>query len=408
MADLPIIIDSGGSARRNDSEYILDALKLLTRPEWLEEDDGYRDRASDSDDQVTRQFIVPWSRRLEAREYLLGYSTSELLPIDPDDLAEAMSYFDQAIADDIGFVPVPSARLKRVIPMQDPERPWLFCSEVELYKGEGAWVQSPDAVARDGNGDVIVDPFTGEPIIAPAIHYVDNSEGGFAGERQLLDNINIVPVPGEPDYIDAPPSRKYRDGRARLRATFRARDYTILSDPDMAGGNELRRYISRDEDFGLEALPLARLAAAGNRLMYSEGPFAGADIHEAGVKQYPLATLTYTWHNVPDPPRTAYYACLGKVNKNPFDGFGGAPVYPAETLQCLPWKLKRKTGPTGRVQWQIQYRFSFRPQKWNRFPAGDGQHYKATFGGGAAGDTIYQKADFDQLFKAPPPERYIT
>lgn len=397
---MPVTILDGGSNRSNDSEYVLDIDKLSKWPDWLEEIDGYRDRFTENDAQVTRFYRCPWSKRDEAREFLLGYSNSiQLLGVNALDLANAIAFWNNAMAAaDDADAPDVTNSLLRVIPVQDPERPWLFCSECEVQKGEGAWVQSPFSVVLNANEDVVNDPLTGDPMLAHAIHYVDNSEGGFAGEVGEVDDVEIT----------APPSQRFRDGKAVLRATFTPRDYTVLSDAALlaAGGNELRRYVSREEDFGIEALSLARAAATGRVLKFTEGPYEGNSIPEAGVKQMPFSTLSYTWHNVPDPPRTAYYGCVGRINAEPFDGLGGAPTYRAETLLCLPWKLKRRVGPTGRVQWTIQFRFSFRPQMWNRFPAGDGQFYKASWGGDEADDVVYEPADFNSLFQVAIAREY--
>jgi hypothetical protein len=120
--------------------------------------------------------------------------------------------------------------------------------------------------------------------------------------------------------------------------------------------------------------------------------------------------LRYTWHDVPDRPLATYSYVLGKVNADPFDGFGGAPTYPAGTLLCQPWETVRKVSATGRVTWDITFNFMLRPQGWNKFLTAYGDFYGATFttnaSGDANGDKVYPTADFNLLFKVPVPVRY--
>jgi hypothetical protein len=193
----------------------------------------------------------------------------------------------------------------------------------------------------------------------------------------------------------------------------------IVDDPtiDAFGQGELARYVIREEEFTLESIPLARVAAGvtdstgkvlASPLTFTEGPAAGQVIPEAGVQQLPGSMLVYTWVDVPDLPRAAYATCVGKINASPFDGLNGTPVYPAESLLCLPWRTKPTFSVTGRVTWRIQFRFAFRPQLWNRYPLGTAQgFYKATFGGAPNGPTVYETADFSELFRVPPPVKYL-
>lgn len=408
------IVNAAGGSWRNDSEYTLDRAKLLDRPQDLEEIDGFRERSAR---ETTRYYTIPWSQRIAAEEWLLGYSHTELIPGVQPKIADLQGAIWDAIAgfDSTPDLAAPVARLRRVIPAQDPERPWLFAEECDLVEGRGAWVESPFVVPRDAEGVLLLDN-SGEPLSAPAIHYVANDRHGYAKFVQKVEDTEVaIGDDGEPEEVEVEtentlgPSREFGDGVAVLRVVFRPRDYSVLSDERLEdlGGGELRRYVRRYEDAGLEALPMARLAAAGLVLKFAEGQYASQAVPEAGVQQYPLATLTYEWVDCPDPPRAAYDSCLGKVNSENFDGFRGFPVFPPETLLCLPWKTQEKVTATGRICWSVKYRFCFRPQRWNRFPAGDGRFYKATFGGGADGETVYKKADFNTLFLPRTPVLYI-
>lgn len=425
----------GGGSWRNDSEYILDTPKLADRPAWLDEVDGYRERANGTDTQVTRVFQCPWSLRIQAFEYVLGYSYVELSPGESQaDVAAAVAFSATVSGGDFKAV----ARLRRVIPMQDPERPWLFASECELIQGLGAWVDSPFVEVKDEDGGTVPDPLgEGGPLLARAIHYVSNDRSGgvsftdtvLATDPDEEEDEEDEGEEGEDDEeaevgdVVRPPTLRYSDGMAVLRVTFRAPDCTVISDSvlDALGGNELRRHVVREEEYGLQAVPLARLANGDAlQLRFTTDPLGQAGvpptdiinevIREAGVLQQPLATLTYTVE-LPDRPMGAYARCLGCVNAEPFDGYGGSPVYPKGTLLCLPWKTRRRRGPTGRVMWACQFRLSFRSVPWNHFLAADGKYYLATFSantGNPNGRRVYQPAIFDDMFKAVPPVRYIS
>lgn len=381
----------------NHSEHWHNLAKWLAKPDWLEEVEGIRERSSPTDSQVTRVYKCPWSQRFTAYEWLLGYSYSEKIP--PP---------DPPPGGPVDPNPPAKYRLRRVIPAQDPERPWLWCSEVELHQTHGAWVPSPTSVVRDAAGNPVVVPvgLGLVPIYTGASHYVDNNRQGVAGVAQAVAGFG--PAPGRPPRYD------FGDGVAFLRATYRPRKHSVLSDEghlalNVAAGQpenfELTRWVERQVDYSIEGIPIARW---GQNLQYAEGDFRGRPIPEAGIKQNPTSTLHYTWHEVPDPPYAAYFACVGRVNTRAFDGHGGAPAYPEGTLLCMPWKLERKEGLTGRVVWTITYRFQHRAQGWNKFPAANGNFYLATFGGQAAGEKVYADAEFHSLFMPVAPIRYVS
>lgn len=287
------IVNALGGSWRNDSEYYYDLEKLNTRPRSLEEADGFRERGKSSDHQTTRVYLCDWSERLAAYEWLLGHSRSELVDgVLAEMLAETIAFHREVLNEE--YDPGPVARIVREIPAQDPERPWLFCEEVELVEGRGAWVESPFVFPRGADGVPSLNGPDG-PATIEAIHYVDNSQAGTYGVKDVGGIL-------QDDDPPTPPSGAFRDGKAVIRATFRPRDYSVLTDSQLEGrgGNELRRYVRRTEEMAMEALPLARLANAGLVLKFSGGPFAGNPIPEAGVQQYPLKNLTYEWVDVPD------------------------------------------------------------------------------------------------------------
>jgi len=379
---------------RNDSPYALDLAKLNARPQGVEEMDGFRRQASQTDSQTVRVFKVPSGLLSAFEEWALGYTTTELRPnVDPDRLAAVQAFWQQF---PVSQQPPPPDlyRLRRVIPAQDNQRPWLFASSCDLVQGLGAWIDDPLNTVLDSNGNQVVGPDL-QPLVAPALRYVNNNRAGSMSLPTLA-----------PVAVSNPPTEEYDDGFVLVRVTYRPRRFAVITDDsiDAKGAGELGRYVERHVDPQLEALPLARVAA--NNLQFAEGPVAGQVIPEAGTVLLPGAQLVYTWHEVPDLPVSTYALAKGRVNSDGFDGFDGAPLYPAETLLCLPWKTERLEGVTGRVTWRIQYRFAFRPQRWNRFPAANGSYYLATFGGAIDGARVYGSFPFRSLFQAPAPRSY--
>jgi hypothetical protein len=171
----------------------------------------------------------------------------------------------------------------------------------------------------------------------------------------------------------------FYDGAARIKVTFRKPPYEILTDAELALLNppitEAKRYVTREKAWAIQALPLAKVV--GQQLLFTAGPYAGLVIPEAGVLLQGTQQLVYTWHQVPDVPETAHRACLGRVNASQFDPVYGRPAYPPGTLLCQAPKVERKEMVTGRVAWEITYRFDYRPQGWNFFPGPDLNYYPA-------------------------------
>lgn len=449
----PVINGLAPDVARHDTEYTFLLDKFLARPGGVEEIDGYRERGHATDYQVVRTYKVPWSAYRSFRQWALGFSYSEAAPGAPvlvvTTFAGEQDTLPVGDGDDSTYEPPDVIRLHRVVPAQDPQDWFLFCSAFELVKGEGAWVADPRSV--------VLDPLTllplldedGNEVLTGAIAYVDNAYSATALRASVYDigdlpgdelhdppraGDQIIPGPmvdpelakgappggdvsgrpGGPMLADGTPIEPtYNDGFAICRLTYTPRDYAILTDAQMAGRNyELRRYVSRSEEPALYGLPLARLVQGGAlQLRFAEGPFAGQVVPEAGVKQFATATLVYTWHEVPDLPRRVMWDTLGHINATPFDGFAGYPLWPAGTLLCLPWRVRRGTGASGRVCWTVQFRFMYRPDGWNKLPASDGKLYLATFTNNAAGDPngdpIYPKSELANLFTIVPPERYL-
>lgn len=131
------------------------------------------------------------------------------------------------------------------------------------------------------------------------------------------------------------------------------------------------------------------------------------------AKFIPEGELTMNWVDVPTIPIQAILNTAGKVNSAAFNGF------PAETLLCLPPRIRPTTSPaptpTGGVRtWDILYQFKWLPSvdkggaarghNWLlRYDAGAIDYVEVSSDGTPAGDRIYRTADFRKLFRPDQP-----
>lgn len=324
--------------------------KHRAMPFGVSEVEGYKETfTADGEQQAIRVFDVNWYTRKAFVDWVLGYTES---------LPDSSIY-----------------RLSRTIPAQHPEYPWMYASSIELVSGIGKHRENPHIVVRDGNNNIVTDVWLG----------------------QVNDRIPVSMIA----YDDS----EGLAGLARYSVVYRPRDYTILTDDDMTAsgwaGNELSRYVSRTVTYAITTLPIP-----ANTLQFTEGPYNTRRIPEAGVRLFPTKELTYTWHQVPDVPDGAISDAQGLVNDGNFDGLGGAPTYPAETLLFQPPAVVRGRMVNGRVSWTIAYKFLYRPTGWNKFPAPDGNDYRV----GKIDALVrgpYLVADFNLLFRPPTPKVYL-
>src|SRR5262245_2135136 len=89
-----------------DGDVFLDAVKVAAFPEeWEECDEGYSEQWRTDQVTVVRCFRGPFSTRKDFVDYMLGYCR-----VDPD----------------------ANNAIKRVIPAQHPEYPWMYAQEANL------------------------------------------------------------------------------------------------------------------------------------------------------------------------------------------------------------------------------------------------------------------------------------
>jgi hypothetical protein len=389
-----------------------DFTKLETMPDTLYEADGYKEEVGANGWEVTRVYQCAWSDVARAMQWLYGYSTL------PDQDAANLSTIGPNGQTVIAQIPPnggagrlvimsSTGSINRVPPAQDPYRPYLYCDHVELVEGQGAWLQDCGTALRNINGDFIdeqgnllfpngnapplpagfVIPQAAVPL--PAMVYAEQEPGALGGN--------------ELGYV-------FADGQAKLRATFRQRPYIVQNDTQMlaTGKGEISRYVERESRYAIQGLPLQNVAKAdpANQLLFIPGgPYAGKLIPEAGVILLPTASFQYVWNEVPFYPLAAIAACQGRVNSQDFDGLRGWPLLPAGTALCQAPEIKVRRNICGQMSFTVTWILDYREMGWNQFPAGDGNFYTATWGGGPPADDgsnlVFKPTDFGQLFEVP-------
>jgi hypothetical protein len=380
------ILNLQGGVLLNHSGIGFNLAKIKQKPPAWRMLPPYTENWTETETEVQATWNGPWSTLASFRNWMLGYSTS---------------------------VTTPDGRnlLLRTPPAQHPKHPWLYCTTCELVDGDGAWLPDKTAVATDANGAVLINPATGDPFLNEMIAFANN-----LGSQTVFDPGGV-----NPDTLT-----RFGDGVARCRVTYHALPYEVRddNDPRVQQLGELARYVEREWEPAIQALPIAGQLAqtvifndtsnpvvpfpagkdANGRPQTVQKALNGTAVPEAGVLLMPTRSCIWRWYHVPDVNWTAVASCEGKVNDAPFDGVPGFPTYPAGTLLCQSPTIRRTPRtPAGRVSFIIAYRLDFRPQGWNRVPWIDFNFYTFTF---YDGSPVYKGADFTQLFAPPPPAQY--
>lgn len=321
-------------------------------PKGWNEIDGYQEQFGVDASAATRLFRGPWITRFDFVQWALGFTYSVPNQNMPN-----------------------QGQLVRFLPAQHPEFPWLFAVDVRLVRGEGAYANNPYVGAQDECGNVTRDPATNyatPPI--PMICYFDQPTGSDA-------NSCIYAV------------------------EYQALDYEVR-DASFLPNGEMSRWTAKTVTFSNKTQNIP-----GGWLKWADG--TPGTLAESGTLIFGTLELTYRWRQVPDVPWVAIQNCIGGVNLNPFDGDGGYPTFPPQTLLCLSPEVERHRGPTGRIMWDIIYKFFYSPVGHNSFPRRDTQgnfqgYFPMTFDGTTNGKTLYPIVDFAQLWVPPLPANYQT
>ena len=334
------------------------AAKLQSRPPGVHVV-GCREKYSHDETLAWITYDSPWSVLPEFIRWALGFTTSILSPGSGAGIGQ----------------------LSRILPDQHPEMPWLYADDLSMQGGMGILTPDLDSYAQDSDGSRLI--VEGTSVLLPNVYYADNQ------------------------------GTRLRDGLARVEVLYRALPYEIRTDAETYAAplKELTRYVERKPTYAIQAQQIpttqVRFLTTAESLEGAPSPYGGGLIPEAGVLVTSTQGLTYKWHKVPDIPETAIDACVGTVNTFAFDGLAGFGPYPAGHLLCQPPRVMRTRNCVGRVTWDIEYNFLFRPDApWNTFPASDGMYYPVTFGGTSTGRKVYSETDFNLLFVAPEPRAY--
>lgn len=463
-----------------------DVYKRLPSWEWVDETTGYKEDYSQTDAVISRVFFVPWLERFRFAQWALGRSENNGaggITRDPPIQHPVLTYL---FASEVEMIEGVGAWIEDVItfeslrpPQQSPlEKTLVQEPREERIERNQEWRRTPfppDA----GIGELIQDDadtnrFLRKTLDTPPDQALPNQErlvnpdpthkdpnrdqfgsGSFfrtllppvvpSNEwRQWLDlkvTSNQQTNPGQVEmpasgrtsvsdtliaYVDMqefnPADQRFLDGRAKMKVTYRSRDYEVRSDADAERARistelvtrtpcptELTRYVSRKWSYSISAIPLP-LGKGGTVLKFSEGPAGvlGQEVKAGPPLLLPRKQITYTWHHVPDVPHAAIDACLGRTNLNKFDGVPGYELFEPDTLLMQPPEINRMRSVDGRICWEIIYKFDFNPLGWNTFPAANGRSYPATYGGGGVGadNTPYLPADYNALWRLPAPADY--
>jgi len=324
-------------------------------PSGWQEMDGYQEEFGIDASRATRLFVGPWITRYDFVQWALGWTFSIPSATNPG-----------------------QGQLVRLLPAQHPEFPWLFAMHVKLVKGLGAWTNNPYVGAQDECGNVATDPVTGyavNPI--PMICYFDEATG--------LDTHSCL-----------------------YAVDYEAVDYEIRDTSYLPNG-EMSRWVTKSFTFSSKAL-----SVPSNRLQFADG---SGPIPEPGIQILGSQEWTYLWRQVPDVPWSAIQNSVGGVNNAPFDGDPGWPSFPTGTMLCLSPETIRHRGPTGRIVWDVAYKFLYfdpnpgGPSGHNYFPKISGSTLTwvlGTMDGTTTGQTLYPSVDLTKLFVPPAPQNYQT
>jgi len=318
---------------------------------------------------------------------------------------------------------VSNGLLDRIIPVAHPSYPWLFASHAGIMANAGYMDFNP---------------------------YVTDERPSGQGKK--------TPAPG---LFDGNPA-KTDWGKSLWEVTFRPRPYAVYSDDlmDGLGSNgkplsEICRYVARTMTHAFQFLPIPQ-GNDTNSLRFIEGPkgigpqvtvsqsgaiaTAGQLIDSSSMNKFMFeGTAVYDWYLVPDLNTAVFAEIEGTTNNDvfdpPFDAvdattgqqvkIGGALLYggfPRGTLLCMAPNVTEKRDCAGKVLFDISFKFLYRPQGWNKFPASDGGFYEAGFNAGnpipvappgklptftfnPAPTPFYPYTDFDRLFEMPQQPR---
>lgn len=185
--------------------------------------------------------------------------------------------------------------------------------------------------------------------------------------------------------------------------------YEVLEDAAVSRFRvpELQRFVTREIEYAVESLPVP-----GGVFRWAEAPTDS--LFEPPPKMLNTATLSYTWHNVPEPPVLAIATLRGRVNSRAFDD--EAAYFPlklrnhaAETLLFTGAKVEPFKDLRGDWRFNVHYQFLERDNGvladgvthagWNHLFRPSSQRFERVVDVATGGNGIYRNFNFDLLFQ---------
>lgn len=274
-------------------------------------------------------------------------------------MAQATRVFDVSwdqrggfIVSMLGYAEPAPPDIYRLLPNQHPNFPWMYATDVEL-------VQPIGAMSRDSMQ------------VAGMIAYVNGAP----------DSNNT--------FADFP-------GKARYKVTYKTLPYDVIANNNMPGASEFYRFVEPRPAYAIQALPVTSF-----QLKFADT----GDPIGAATKLMPTQELQYIWYQVPGVPGAAIDNCIGAVNGAVFDQTVGAYKgrnCPSETMLMLAPHIERYRGATGRIMFDITYKFLYRSQGHNVYPRVKNNDVEFQRGKiNQTGGLLYPNKDFRTLFDMP-------
>ena len=143
--------------------------------------------------------------------------------------------------------------------------------------------------------------------------------------------------------------------KARLQVTYRAPAFGSADDPPETA------LVSESIEPAAEFLTLS-----GKDIYWdaSQTDALGEDYDLPKLVR--MAEWVYTRHRMPYVP-SGTWGLIGKVNASAVTSSRLGATFAAETLLYQPPQLRRVTTTGGTEGWEITYRFTYRPDGWNKF-----------------------------------------
>lgn len=296
----------------------------ITYTEFNPDGEGLMGSFATGGSRVHRGFDVPWADHVNFLQQVIGFQS--VLPV-INSSGQTRFY------------------ITRTTPMPDPLYPQLWCRSIPTLKGvKDAGLTAPQNITAAYNRARMTVEFLSNLYKTLTDEQVSSSP--LAGILGQFQGVVSTEADGLVNTVQSnePPRVPLRYVTRMVRPANRV---ITLRQGTMCFVNQL------PED--------AKEILFGNK----ERLFEGLPVSEG------RATLTYTWHNVPENgiPVSAITACLGQINSIPFGGtgVGGAnprfdsQPYPAQTLLFDSVTITPDLDIKGNLMYQVQYQFVFAP-----------------------------------------------